>query len=350
MAPPAVRIRARPRNKSSGAARPDDANVDPRLDRVLKLGDQLRLTRAQKAAIAKLADERTRLAAEQAQTIVPRSPSWLRQLDDATVELDKLAPPDGDRTAGCTHSGRPGTQGDLDRALEDGRNELTIAESEAARALAQLPSVDRAARDPRRRLAFPAIETIDRFEAEFARIANEHEQLRSRAAKHDCRAEPRPMLLWSNCARLPARCRPRTTSYRPARCATGSGDSSAAPGKAIPFPRLMMSDRCSSSRKPRSSCRPSLADAFERLEEPGRLACRPPAPGSRVASLNKPHRWPACTRPGNGSNFLRFRKRSCSSVPSRRVSQWATAWASAGPRSLCRRARCAAGSSCARIC
>ena len=37
------------------------------------------------------------------------------------------------------------------------------------------------------------------------------------------RSKPRPTALWSNCDKLRARCRPRTTWYRFAHFATGSG-------------------------------------------------------------------------------------------------------------------------------
>jgi len=155
---------------------PGEVSVDRRLDRVLKVGEQLRLTRAQKAAIANLVGERTRLAAERAQTIA-RISELASQLDDATAELGRLAPPT--ETGLLDVSLRQARdQGDLDRILEASRNRLAVAENEAARALAQLPLWT----EPLETLEtayVPTVETIDRFEAEFARIGTEHEQLRT---------------------------------------------------------------------------------------------------------------------------------------------------------------------------
>src|SRR5208337_3905375 len=99
---------------------PGEASVNPRLDCVLKVGEQLRLTRAQKAAIANLAGEQTRLAAERAQTIA-RISELASQLDEATAELGRLAPPT--ETGPLDVSLRQARdQGDLDRILEAGRN------------------------------------------------------------------------------------------------------------------------------------------------------------------------------------------------------------------------------------
>jgi len=155
---------------------PGGANVDPRLDRVLKVGEQLRLTRAQKAAIANLAGERTRLAAERAQTSA-RISELAGQLDDATAELGRLAPPTATGPLDVALR-QARDQGDLDRILEAGRNRLAVAENEAARALAQLP-LWTGPLETLERACVPTVETIDRFEAEFARIGTEQEQLRT---------------------------------------------------------------------------------------------------------------------------------------------------------------------------
>ena len=69
-------------------------------------------------------------------------------------------------------------QGDLDQILEDGRHQLAAAEQELARALAQLP-LWTGPLETLETACVPSLETIDRFEAEFARIANEQEQLRT---------------------------------------------------------------------------------------------------------------------------------------------------------------------------
>jgi uncharacterized protein YhaN len=153
-----------------------EANVNPRLERVLKVREQLRLTRTQKAAIANLVGERARLVGELAQ-IDAKISELASQLDEATGELARLAPPM--ETEPLDDSLRQArNQGDLDRILEDGRNRLAIAENEAARAQAQLPlwagSLETLAT-----ACVPTFETIDRSEAEFARIMTEQEQLRA---------------------------------------------------------------------------------------------------------------------------------------------------------------------------
>jgi len=71
---------------------PGGVNVDLQFGGVLKVGEKLRLTRAQKPAIANLASESTRLAAERMQTVV-RISELASQLDDATAELGKIALP-----------------------------------------------------------------------------------------------------------------------------------------------------------------------------------------------------------------------------------------------------------------
>ncbi len=150
--------------------------ADLQLDRVLKLGEQLRLTRAQKTAITTLAGERTRLVAERKQTLV-KIAELAGQLDDSTVDLGKLAPPMATGPLDVALR-QARDQGDLDRRLEDSRHRLATAEQELARALMQLPLWT----EPLETLetgCVPSIETIDRFEAEFARIANEQEQLRT---------------------------------------------------------------------------------------------------------------------------------------------------------------------------
>src|SRR5208282_4055942 len=65
-----------------------------------------------------------------------------------------------------------------DRILEAGRNRLAVAENEAARALAQLP-LWTGPLETLETACVHTVETIDRFEAGFARIGTEHEQLRT---------------------------------------------------------------------------------------------------------------------------------------------------------------------------
>ncbi len=162
--------------RALGGQIPGGADGDPRLDGVLKIGEQLRLTRAQKAAIANLASERTRLEAEHVQTTAKIS-ELASQLDDATAELGRLASPT--ETGPLDVSLRQARdQGDLDRHLEAGRQRLAVAEKEAARALAQLPLWTRPL-ETLEAARVPTVETIDRFEAEFARISTEQEQLRA---------------------------------------------------------------------------------------------------------------------------------------------------------------------------
>ena len=150
--------------------------ADPRIEHVLKVGEQLRLTRTQKAAIANLVGERARLVGELAQ-IDAKISELASQLDDAQADMDKLAPPM--ETGPLDDSLRQARdQGDLDRILEDTSNRLVAAEHEAARALSQLP-VWTGLLESLAAACVPAVETIDRFEAEFARIAGEQEQRRA---------------------------------------------------------------------------------------------------------------------------------------------------------------------------
>ncbi len=150
--------------------------INPWLDRVLEVGEQLRLTRAHKAAIVRLAGEWAKLTSDQAQ-ITAKLAEQTRQLDEITAELGRLAPPpETGALGGALRQARD--QGDLDRVLDDVRNRLAIVANEAGRALAQLPLWT----GPLEALAaacVPTIETIDRFEAEFTRITSEQEQRRT---------------------------------------------------------------------------------------------------------------------------------------------------------------------------
>jgi uncharacterized protein YhaN len=151
------------------------ADLDARVAHMLRVGEKLRLTRAQKAAIVSLAGERTRMAAEQEQAIA-RISELAGQLEDAAAELARLAPPT--ETGALDVSLRQARdQGDLDRILEAGRSRLAGAENQTARTLTQLP-LWTGPLETLETACAPTVETIDRLEAEFAQMGTEQEQLR----------------------------------------------------------------------------------------------------------------------------------------------------------------------------
>jgi uncharacterized protein YhaN len=152
------------------------AAVNPRLDRVLVVGEQLRLTRVQRATIASLAGEWTRLAAEQDQNTM-RIGEVAGQHDDAKSKLSKLEPPQ--ETEALESALRQARDlGDLDRMLQSCRERLEAAESQTTRALAQLPLWTGSLEDLAT-ACVPTLETIDCFETEFTSITREQEQFRA---------------------------------------------------------------------------------------------------------------------------------------------------------------------------
>jgi uncharacterized protein YhaN len=152
------------------------ATVSARLDHVLEVGGRLRLTQVQKATIASLAGEWTRLAADQGQTAA-KIAELLSQLADATAKLSRLEPPQ--ETEALELALRQARDlGDLDGTLKSCRDRLAVAESQIARSLSQLP-LWTGTLDDLANACVPTFETIDCFETEFTSIAREQEQLRT---------------------------------------------------------------------------------------------------------------------------------------------------------------------------
>jgi hypothetical protein len=302
-----------------------EANVDPRLNRVLKVGEQLRLTRAQKAAIANLAGERTRLAAERAQ-IIARISELASQLDDATAELGRLAPPT--ETGPLDVSLRQARdQGDLDRIAEAGRNQLAVAENEAARALAQLP-LWTGPLETLETACVPAVETIDRFEDEFARIGTEQEQLRTErrsTVAEQAEADGALEHLRQIAGMVPTEddlVQARALRNQLWRLIRRTWESNS-----LPTP-----DEVRSLLEPRQApiiSPASLADAFERLESQADLhadrlrreASRVAQQAASLASLRKARQQ---------LEYLEIQEKELLERAEETRSRWATAWASLG--------------------
>lgn len=154
---------------------PGQADHDSVLSAVMAAGDRLRLTRAQKAAIQNLANDRTRLATEHEQAL--RTLSDLTKRLQAEQEALEVLPMGKETDPLGLALSQARDLGDLDGDLEAARGRLAQATQQAARALAQmqlwegpLEALD-AARPP-------AVETVDRFEAEFAKLEAESDQVR----------------------------------------------------------------------------------------------------------------------------------------------------------------------------
>jgi len=308
---------------------PGEVSVDRRLDRVLKVGEQLRLTRAQKAAIANLAGERTRLAAKRTQTVA-RISELASQLDDATAELGRLAPPT--KTGPLDVSLRQARdQGDLDRILEAGRNRLAVAENEAARALAQLP-LWTGPLETLETACVHTVETIDRFEAGFARIGTEHEQLRTErrsTVAEQAEADGALEHLRQIAGTVPTEgdlVQARALRDQLWRLIRRAWESNSLP----------TSDDVGSLLEPRQApiiSPGSLADAFERLESQADLhADRLRREASRVAqhaaSLT------SLLKARQRLEFLEIQEKELLQRAEETHSRWATAWASLGLDSL----------------
>ncbi len=326
-----------------GGQIPGGASGDPWLDHLLKTGEQLQLTCAQKTAIASLASERTRLGAEQAQTIAKIS-EQAGQLDDATAELGKLASPT--ETGPLDVSLRQARdQGDLDRNLEVGRQRLAVAEKEAARALVQLP-LWIGPLETLETVRVPTVETIDCFEAKFTRVNTEQEQLRAErqsTVAEQAEADSALEHLRQIAGTMPTEddlIQTRALRDQRWRLIRRAWETNG-----LPTP-----DYVGSLLDPRKR-RSSHQGRWQMLLRGWRARPTRMPTGCaerQAASLNTPPRWLAYSRPGNDLSFWILRKKSCSSAL-RRLAASGPSPGRAWDLIPYRPKRCAAGSSCARI-
>ena len=203
------------------------------------------------------------------------------------------SPAQGDRPRSNWRWHRRGTRETWTGRWRSARTRLAQATQQAARSLSQLP-LWTGTLEALEAARAPAAETVDRFEAELAQVEPERDQMRKdrqRRSGEKIEAEGTLEQLRQSAGTVPT----EDDLAAPAPIATGSGDSSARPGRsaACPPPRGL-GDLLDPDQDPAVSPK-LLADAFERLKDQAdshadRSAARSGRVAQQAAALASLHR------------------------------------------------------------